>query len=86
MKLLEHTRKALSRLFAEAVPNDSLRLLYVRWRPPEPFLVAPDELEGVRKVVQDGLRSFIGLSFPNFAITVTLANEYPERAPAVQWQ
>jgi hypothetical protein len=86
MKLLEHTRKALSQLYADQVPDDNLRLLYVRWRPPEQFVVAPDELENVRKIVQEGLRLFIGLSFPHFAITITHIHETPDQTPAVQWQ
>jgi hypothetical protein len=86
MKLLEHTRKALSQLYADQVPDDSLRLLYVRWKPPEQFVVAPEELEVVREIIQDGLRIFITLSFPLFAIIITHTNENPDQMPAVQWQ
>lgn len=86
MKLLEHTRKALSQLYADQVPDDSLRLLYVRWKPPVQFVVAPDELDEVRKTVQEGLRLFVTLSFPHFAITITHTNESPDQTPAVQWQ
>jgi hypothetical protein len=86
MKLLEHTRKALSQLYADQVPDDSLRLLYVRWKPPEQFVVAPNELDDVRKIVQEGLRLFVSLSFPHCAIIITHTHENPDQTPAVQWQ
>ncbi len=86
MKLLEHTRKALSQLYAEAVPTDSLRLLYMRWRPPEQFLVAPDELDGVRRTIEQGLRSFINLSFSHFTVAIAPAGETPDQTPAPEWE
>lgn len=85
LKLLEHTRKALGQLYAEDVPSDFRRLLYVRWKPPEQFVVAPDELNAVRAAVQDGLQTFADISFPHFAIAITHTGENPDQTPRVEW-
>ena len=63
LKLLEPTRKALSQLYADSVPADYRRLLYMRWKPPEQFRVTPEGLEKVRRYVQEGVRSFVYWTF-----------------------
>jgi hypothetical protein len=85
LKLLEPTRKALGQLYADPVPDDYRRLLYVRWKPPEQFIVIPDELEDVRRSVQEGVRSFVGPSFPHFAIAIGHTREDPDQTPRVEW-
>lgn len=86
LKLLEHARKALSQLYADPVPNDFRRLLYVRWRPPEQFVVTPEGLEHVRNSMQNQLQAFIGESFPHFAVVIAHTSEDPEDAPRVHWE
>jgi hypothetical protein len=85
LKLLDPTRKALSQLYADPVPDDYRRLLYVRWKPPEQFVAMPEELEDVRRSVQEGVRSFIGPSFPHFAIAIAHTGENPDQTPRVEW-
>ena len=85
LKLLEHARKALSQLYADPVPNDFRRLLYVRWRPPEQFVVTPEGLEHVRNSMQSQLQAFIGESFLHFAVVITHTSEDREDAPRAHW-
>jgi hypothetical protein len=85
LKLLEHTRKALGQLYADPVPDDYRRLLYVRWKPPEQFVVTPEGLEDVRRSVQEGVRSFVGPFFPHFAIAIAHTGENPDHTPRVEW-
>lgn len=85
LKLLEHTRKALGQLYADPVPAAYRRLLYVRWKPPDQFVVAPEGLEEVRTNVQEGILSFIRPSFAHFAIVIAHTGENPDQTPRVEW-
>lgn len=86
LKLLEHTRKALSQLYADPVPDAYRRLLYVRWKPPEEFCVTPDGVEQVRTNAREGFRSLIKPYFPHFAIAILHTGEDPEHAAPVRWE
>ena len=85
LKLLEHTRKALGRLYADPVPDDYRHLLYARWKPPDQFVVTPEGVEEVRTNVQEGILSFVGPSFPHFAIVIAYTDENPDQTPRVEW-
>jgi hypothetical protein len=85
LKLLEHTRKALAQLYAEAVPDSFRRLLFVRWKPPEQFLVAPESVDQLRGEIQTSLRTFLSGAFPSLQVAITHTNERPDQAPKVAW-
>jgi hypothetical protein len=85
LKILEPTRKALGQLYADPVPDDYLRLLYVRWKAPEQFIAIPEELEDVRRNVQNSVRAFVGPSFPHLAIAIAHTHENPDQTPRVEW-
>lgn len=86
LKMLEQLRKALSQLYADAVPAEYRRLIFVRWKPPEQFVVAPEGLEEVRNQVQEGLRVFIRSSFPHFSIVIMhTEGEDVEQVPRAAW-
>lgn len=85
LKLLEQVRKALSQLYAEPVPNEYRRLLFVRWKPPEELRVSPEGLEQIRTSMQDELQIMIRASFPHFAVAITHTFEDLENAPRAQW-
>ena len=71
LKLLEHTRKALGQLYAEAVPDNYRRLLFVRWKPPEQFVVAPQAVEQLRAEVQTSLSAFLSIAFTRLQVAIT---------------
>ena len=78
LKLLEHVRKALGQLYADAVPDSDKRLLFVRWKPPEQFVVAPH--------IQMSLRTFLAPAFPRLQVAISHVNERPDQAPKVTWE
>jgi hypothetical protein len=85
LKLLEQVRKALSQLYAEPVPHEFRRLLFVRWKPPEELRVCPEGVEQIRNSMQDELQEMIRASFPHFAVVIAHTSEDLENAPRVQW-
>ena len=85
LKLLEHTRKALAQLYAQAVPDNFRRLLFVRWKPPEQFVVSPGSAEQLREDIQASLRTFLAAAFPRLQVAITHTNERPDQAPTVAW-
>jgi hypothetical protein len=85
LKLLEPTRKALGQLYADPVPEEYWRLLFVRWKPPEQFVATPEGLEEVRKNIQERVRSFVSPSFARFAIVIAHTDEHAEQMPRAAW-
>jgi hypothetical protein len=86
LKLLEHTRKALGQLYADAVPDNYRRLLFIRWKPPEQFVVAPEAVGQLRAEIQTSLRTFLAPAFPRLQVAITHVNERPDQAPRVAWE
>lgn len=81
-----------SKNFSVAVKNPSSpvrtkvrRLLHARWKPPDQFVVTPEGVEEVRTNVREGVLSFVGPSFPHFAIVIAHTNENPEQTLRVEW-
>jgi hypothetical protein len=85
MKLFEHARKALTQLYYADLPEESRKLLFVRWKPPDEIL-AIGEAPGVRDSVAAPLQTFLRQFFPNFAVTIMHTLEDPENAPRATWQ
>ncbi|MGA2890192.1 MAG: hypothetical protein ABSE51_19255 [Terracidiphilus sp.] len=85
LKLLEHTRKALGQLYADAVPDEYRKLLFVRWKPPEQFVVAPEAVDQLREEIQASLRTFLAPAFPRLQVAITHVNERPDQAVRVEW-
>ena len=85
LKLLEHARKALGQLYADAVPDNYRRLLFVRWKPPEQFVVAPEAVDQLREEIRNSLHSFLTVAFPGLQVAITHTNERPDQAPRVAW-
>jgi len=86
LKLLEHTRKALGQLYADAVSDNSRRLLFMRWKPPEQFVVVPEAVDQLREDIQTSLRTFLTPAFPRLQVAITHVNERPDQAPKVTWE
>jgi hypothetical protein len=86
LKLLDHTRKALGQLYADEVPDNYRRLLFMRWKPPEQFVVAPEAVGQLREEIQTSLRMFLAPAFPRLQVAITHVNERPDQAPKVAWE
>lgn len=84
LKLMDPARKALSQLFRQEVPEDSKRLLVLRWKLPEE-IAAIGESENVRSVVHQQTESFLRAFFPNFALAILHTGEDPADAPKATW-
>jgi len=84
-KLLEPSRKALTQLYAPAVPRAYRKLLFVRWKPPDAVL-AIGEADRVRTAVQNEFQAFIREFFDNFAVVILHTGEGPENTPRATWR
>lgn len=84
LKLLKPTRKAMAQLYSSAVPSDSRRLLFLRWKPPEEVGVI-GEAENVRGPVMQALQAFIGQFFEQIAVVIVHTYEDIEQAPLAVW-
>ena len=84
LKLLEHSRKALMQLYFGEVPEDSRKLLFVRWKPPEE-IAAIGEAATVRDAVAQHFEAFFRRFFPNLAVTMMHTLEDPANAPRPNW-
>jgi hypothetical protein len=85
LKLLEHVRKALSQLYFAGLPEETRKLLFVRWKPPDEIL-AIGEASGIRNSVAVHLQTFLRQFFTNFALAIMHTSEDPENAPRAMWQ
>lgn len=84
LKLMDPARKALSQLYRPEVPEDTRRLLFVRWKLPEE-IAAIGESESVRSAVHERAQSFLRPFFPNFALAITHTSEDPKDTPRALW-
>ena len=84
LKLLEHSRKALTQLYFADVPEDTRKLLFVRWKPPDE-IAAIGEATTVRDAVAQHFETFFREFFPNLAVTITHTLEDPANAPRPNW-
>ena len=76
LEVLEHAQKALTQLYVSDLAEDTRRLLFVRWEPPDEF-VAIGEAQQVQDSVAGHLQTFLRQSFPNFAIVIMHRLEGP---------
>jgi hypothetical protein len=84
LKLLEHSRKALTQLYSSDIPEDTRKLLFVRWKPPEE-IAAIGEATTVREAVAQHFEVFFREFFPNLAVTIMHTLEDPADVPRPDW-
>jgi hypothetical protein len=85
VKLIDPARKALTQLYATNVPDDSYRLLFVRWKVPDDLL-AIGEAENVRNVVQKQTESYFRAFFPRFSLAILHTGEDVRDTPKAVWE
>lgn len=71
-------------LYFGEVPEDSRKLLFVRWKPPEE-IAAIGEAATVRDAVAQHFEAFFRQFFPNLAVKMMHTLEDPANAPRPNW-
>jgi hypothetical protein len=85
IKILEPAKKALTQLYSAAVPSESRRLLFIRWKPPDEVAVI-GEAENIRTELQNALQILVRQFFPNFALVIVHTFEDPQNWRLAAWE
>jgi hypothetical protein len=67
LKSIEQIRKALSQLYNSSIPDEAIKVLFLRWKVPWDLAVGPSP---IRDTVREGLQDFLGQFFPRLELRI----------------